>query len=82
MSFIFSIFSNRDTYGGKYSALFQSCPWLKELPFEPPGISDMKDDRSLKGRSCFTSGSHINSNIIIIYISYPISHYYGFFKTK
>lgn len=78
----FLILSNWDTHGGKYSALFQSCPWLKELPFEPPGMSDMKDDRTLKGRSHFTSGSHINRNIIIICISYPVSHYYRFFKTK
>nr|KAF6338263.1 leucine rich repeats and guanylate kinase domain containing [Pipistrellus kuhlii] len=40
--------SSMDTHGGKYSELFQSCPWLKELPFESPGVSDTKDDKSLK----------------------------------
>lgn len=68
-----------DTHGGKYSELFHSCPWLKELPFESPRINDMKDDKSLKGRSCFSSGSRTNSNIIIVCISYPVSHNYGFF---
>ncbi|XP_070281151.1 leucine-rich repeat and guanylate kinase domain-containing protein [Myotis yumanensis] len=40
--------SNKDTHAGKYSALFQSCPWLKDLPFKPPEIRDIKEDWTLK----------------------------------
>ncbi|XP_008148768.1 leucine-rich repeat and guanylate kinase domain-containing protein [Eptesicus fuscus] len=70
--------SNRDTHGGKYSALFQSCPWLKELPFEPPGISDMKDDRSLKAQHKmslqYEKGSLHNRRHTIALISHPGSN--------
>ncbi|XP_016077853.1 PREDICTED: leucine-rich repeat and guanylate kinase domain-containing protein [Miniopterus natalensis] len=61
-SFGFPEKSDKDSHATKkYPALFQSCPWLKELPFEPPGTSDIKGDLALKGRSRLASGSRIDS---------------------
>ena len=57
----FSFFSGMDSSDSmKYSALFESCPWSKDLPFHPPEdriyshpestIGDI-EDQALKGMS-------------------------------
>ncbi|XP_008591802.1 PREDICTED: leucine-rich repeat and guanylate kinase domain-containing protein-like, partial [Galeopterus variegatus] len=51
--------SDKESYiSMKYSAFFQSCPWARELPFQPPegsvssrpgsGVSDGETDQALK----------------------------------
>ncbi|XP_036184541.1 leucine-rich repeat and guanylate kinase domain-containing protein isoform X2 [Myotis myotis] len=70
--------SNKDTYAEKYSALFQSCPWLKDLPFKPPEISDIKEDWTLKAPHKmslqFEKGSLPQRRHTISLISHPGSN--------